>query len=122
MADHSLLQDKAADLGRLIGQSAEYQAVKRAGEALNADREAVTLLQQMERLQSEAQRMIQRGEQPDEEMERQLDELLGKIQGNSLYQRMAASEENFNKLMLRVNDWIGDGIRKGAASSIITLG
>ncbi|MFL5580013.1 MAG: YlbF family regulator [Gemmatimonadaceae bacterium] len=122
MADITLLQEKAADLGRLIGQSAEYQAVKRAGEALNADREAVALLQQMERLQTDAQRMIQRGEQPGEEMERQLDELLGKIQGNSLYQRMAASEENFNKLMQRVNEWIGEGIRKGATSSIITLG
>src|SRR5215211_7937793 len=122
MADIALLQEKAADLGRLIGQSAEYQAVKRAGEALNADREAVALLQQMERLQTDAQRMIQRGEQPGEEMERQLDELLGRIQGNSLYQRMAASEENFNKLMQRVNEWIGEGIRKGATSSIITLG
>ena len=122
MADITLLQEKAADLGRLIGQSAEYQAVKRAGEVLNADREAVALLQQMERLQTDAQRMIQRGEQPGEEMERQLDELLGKIQGNSLYQRMAASEENFNKLMQRVNEWIGEGIRKGATSSIITLG
>jgi cell fate (sporulation/competence/biofilm development) regulator YlbF (YheA/YmcA/DUF963 family) len=122
MADQTLLQEKAADLGRLIGQSAEYQAVKRAGEALNADREAVALLQQIERLQTDAQRMIQRGEQPGEEMERQLDELLGKIQGNALYQRMAVSEENFNKLMLRVNEWIGEGIRKGATSSIITLG
>jgi len=122
MADHTLLQDKAADLGRLIGQSAEYQAVKRAGEALNADREAVTLLQQMEKLQTDAQRMIQRGEQPGEEMERQLDELLGQIQGNALYQRMAASEENFNKLMHRVNEWIGEGSREGATSSIITLG
>jgi cell fate (sporulation/competence/biofilm development) regulator YlbF (YheA/YmcA/DUF963 family) len=122
MADQTLLQEKAADLGRHIGQSAEYQAVKRAGEALNADREAVALLQQMERLQTDAQRMIQRGEQPGEEMERQLDELLGKIQGNALYQRMAVAEENFNKLMLRVNEWIGEGIRKGATSSIITLG
>ena len=122
MSDHTLIQDKASDLGRLIGQSAEYQAVKRAGEALNSDREAVTLLQQMEKLQNDAQQMIQRGEQPGEEMERQLDDLLGKIQGNSLYQRMAASEENFNKLMQRVNEWIGEGIRKGATSSIITLG
>ena len=122
MSDHTLLQDKASDLGRIIGQSAEYQAVKRAGEALNADRDAVTLLQQMEKLQTDAQRMIQRGEQPGEEMEKQLDELLQKIQGNGLYQRMAVSEENFNKLMHKVNEWIGQGIQKGATSSIITLG
>lgn len=122
MSDHTLLQEKAVDLGRIIGQSAEYQAVKRASEALNADREAVTLLQQMEKLQAEAQRLIQRGEQPGEDMERQLDELLQKIQGNALYQRMAVAEENFNKVMQRVNEWIGQGIQKGATSSIITLG
>ena len=30
-----------------------------------------------------------------------------------------AAQENFDKLMLRVNQWIGDGIRAGATSPII---
>jgi hypothetical protein len=54
-------------------------------------------------------------------MEQQLDELLGKVQGNATYQRAVVSQENFDKLMMRVNDWILDGIKKGAASPIITL-
>jgi hypothetical protein len=66
--------------------------------------------------------MIARGEQPTEEMERKLDELLGQVQGNRVYQSVAVSQENFDKLMMRVNEWILDGIRKGAQSSIITLG
>ena len=116
-----MLQDKAVELGRLIGQSPEYQALKRANDALQNDREAATLLRQMEQLRVDAQRMIERGEQPTEEMERQLDELLGKVQVSGSYQRAIAAQENFDKVMMKVNDMIMEGIKKGATSSIITL-
>lgn len=114
-----MLEDKAKDLGRSIGQSEEYKAVKRTSEALSNDREAATLLRQMEQIRQEAQAQIDRGEQTPEAAERQLDELLQQVQGNAAYQRAVAAQENFDKLMLRVNQWIGDGIRAGATSSII---
>ena len=117
-----MLQDKAIELGRFIGQSDEYKAVKRTSDALNEDREAITLIRGMERLRTEAQAMIERGENPTPEMEQQLDELLSKVQVNATYQRAIAAQDNFDKLMLRVNEWISEGIRKGASSSIITLG
>lgn len=117
-----MLEDKAKELGRLIGQSTEYQAVKRANDSLNNDRDAVALLRQLEQLRADAQRMIERGEQPTSDMERQLDDLLGKVQVNPVYQGVVAAQENFDKVMLRVNEWILEGIRKGAASPIITLG
>jgi len=117
-----MIEDKAKDLGRLIGQSSEYQAVKRASDALNEDKDTVGLLQKMEQLRVDAQRMMQRGERPTEEMERQLDALLGQIQGRPTYQRLLVAQENFDKVMGRVNDWILEGIEKGATSSIITLG
>ena len=116
-----MIEDKAKDLGRLIGQSSEYQAVKRASDALNEDKDTVGLLQKMEQLRVDAQRMMQRGERPTEEMERQLDTLLGQVQGRSSYQRLLVAQENFDKIMGRVNDWILEGIEKGATSSIITL-
>jgi cell fate (sporulation/competence/biofilm development) regulator YlbF (YheA/YmcA/DUF963 family) len=118
----SVLEDKAKELGRMIGQSSEYQAVKRANDALNNDRDAVTLLRQMEQLRLDAQRMIERGERPTPDMESQLDRLLEQVQVNPLYQSMAIAQENFDKIMVRVNEWILDGIQKGATSSIITLG
>ena len=117
-----MIEDKAKDLGRLIGQSSEYQAVKRASDALNEDKDTVALLQKMEQLRVNAQRMMQRGERPSEEMERQLDSLLGEVQGRAAYQRLLVAQENFDKIMGRVNDWILEGIEKGAASPIITLG
>lgn len=116
-----MLEDKARELGRVIGQSPEYQAVKRSSEALNGDREAVTILQQMEKIRTDAQQMIARGEQPTEEMEVELDELLSKVQSNPVYQRAISAQENFDKIMYQVNNWIMDGMKKGATSSIITL-
>jgi cell fate (sporulation/competence/biofilm development) regulator YlbF (YheA/YmcA/DUF963 family) len=118
----SALEQKARELGRLIGQSAEYQALKRSNESLTGDRDAVTVLQRMEELRQTAQRMIDQGQEPTPEMERELDELLGKVQGSMNYQRAVASQENFDKIMLQVNAWIAEGIRSGATSSIITLG
>ena len=117
-----MIEDRARDLGRLIGQSTEYQTVKRAGSALDEDRETVELLRQMERLRLDAQQMLQRGERPTAEMEQQLDALLSQVQGRATYQRLLVAQENFDKLMSRVNDWILEGIEKGAASPIITLG
>lgn len=117
-----MLNERATELGRLLGQSPEYQAVKRASDALSQDTEAVALLEQMERLRRDAQMAIQRGEQPTAEMEQQLDALLSKIQVNATYQRVLVANENFDKVMVQVNQWILDGIKKGAASSIITLG
>ena len=117
-----MLEEKAKELGRMIGQSAEYQAVKRANDALGQDEGAVALLKQMEQLRMNAQQMIQRGERPTEQMEKDLDSLLGQVQSQMVYQRLVSAQENFDKLMGRVNEWIVDGIEKGATSSIITLG
>jgi cell fate (sporulation/competence/biofilm development) regulator YlbF (YheA/YmcA/DUF963 family) len=117
-----MIEDKAKELGRLIGQSNEYKEVKRASDALNEDKDTVALLQRMDQLRVEAQRMIQRGERPTQEMEQELDRLLVQVQGRSAYQRLLVAQENFDKTMGRVNDWILDGIEKGVASPIITLG
>jgi cell fate (sporulation/competence/biofilm development) regulator YlbF (YheA/YmcA/DUF963 family) len=117
-----MLDQKARELGRLIGQSSEYQGLRRANEGLSSDAEAVTLLRRMEELRVSAQRMIERGESPPETMERELDDLLAKVQVNPTYQRAIVAQENFDKLMVQVNTWIAEGIKSGAASPIITLG
>ena len=117
-----MVDEKAKELGRLIGQSKEYQELKRANDALGQDPEAVKLLKEMEQLRRDAQKMIERGERPTEEMERKLDDLLSKVQVQAPYQRLISSQENFDKLMSRVNEWILEGIEKGAASRISMVG
>jgi cell fate (sporulation/competence/biofilm development) regulator YlbF (YheA/YmcA/DUF963 family) len=66
--------------------------------------------------------MMQQGQQPSEDLERQLDDLLQRVQGNDVYQQLVVAQENFDKVMSHVNEWMLDGIRRGAASPIITLG
>ena len=117
-----MLDDRARELGRLIGQSDQYKAVRRANDALGADKDAVTLLQRMEQLRVQASDMMERGEQPTAEMEAELDGLLQRVQVNPLYQRMMVAQENFDKIMVQVNQSILEGIKKGATSGIITLG
>ena len=70
------LEEKARDVGRTIGQSAEYQALRRADDALRGDSEALDTLRRMEQLRLDAHKALERGERPTEEMERQLDTLL----------------------------------------------
>ncbi len=117
-----MLEDKAKDLGRLIGQSSEYQAMKRTAEALQEDAEARTVLTAIEKLRADAQQLIAQGQNPPAEMEDQLDQLLTKVQASMSYQRAIAAQENFDKLMTQVNQYISEGIRAGAASPIIVLG
>ena len=117
-----MLDHKAKELGRLIGQSDEYKALKRSNDGLGGDKEAVTMLRRMEELRQTAQQMIEGGQEPTADMERELDELLSRVQVNPTYQRAVVAQENFDKLMMQVNTWIGEGIRTGAASPIITLG
>lgn len=116
-----MIDQKAKDLGRLLGQSDEYKALKRANDDLGQDRDAVANLQRMETLRRDAQRMLQAGQEPSQEMEQELDDLLGKVQVTTGYQRAIAAQENFDKLMMQVNQWIAEGIKSGAASPIITL-
>jgi cell fate (sporulation/competence/biofilm development) regulator YlbF (YheA/YmcA/DUF963 family) len=116
------IEDKAKDLGRLIGQSTEYQALKRANDGLAGDKDAIGVLQRMEQLRMDAHRMMEKGERPTPEMEQELDGLLQKVQVNTTYQRLLVAQENFDKTMARVNDWILEGIERGSTSSIITLG
>jgi cell fate (sporulation/competence/biofilm development) regulator YlbF (YheA/YmcA/DUF963 family) len=117
-----MIEEKGRELGRHIGQSREYQELKRANDALAQDQEAVKLLKQMEALRGDAQRMIERGQRPTPDMEKQLDDLLSKVQVQPVYQRLLSAQENFDKLMQRVNELILEGIEKGAASPIIMLG
>ena len=117
-----MLEDKARELGRIIGQSDEYKAVKRSTDALNGDGEAMKLLARLEELRAEAGQLMQQGQQPTQAMEEELDSLLGTVQSNPLYQSAVSAQENFDKIMYQVNNWILEGIKKGSTSSIITLG
>ncbi|HEV8509160.1 MAG TPA: YlbF family regulator [Gemmatimonadales bacterium] len=117
-----MLEEKAEELGRVLGQTDEYKALRRATEALRDDQAVQKVLAEAERLAQDIERVAQQGKEPTKEQVEQYDRALQSVQGNPVYQQMVAAQANFEKLMARINARIYEGIKKGAASPIITLG
>lgn len=116
-----MLDDKALDLGRMIGQSPEYQALRRAEQAMRADQDAVTRLERIQDLARQVDLAISRGELPDEATTQSYERAVRELELSATGQSYVVARANFDKLMARVNQQISQGIEKGATSSIITL-
>ena len=117
-----MLEDKAEELGRLLGQTEEYKALRRASDRLREDVAVQKIIAEAEQLAQEIERVAQQGQEPTKEQVEQYDKALQGVQGNPVYQQMVAAQANFEKLMSKINARIYDGMKKGSASPIITLG
>lgn len=113
------ITEKAEELGRLISQTAEYRYLQAAHRDMSDDREATELINRARDLQDRALSHLERGEQPPEELRKGLDEVREEIQGKTRYQSLVAAQSNFDKLMDRVNQAIGRGMKKGEESRIV---
>lgn len=114
-----ILRDKARELGRMLGQSSEYQALNKAREVLSNDRAAVTSLNRLAELEDSLASSLQRGEEPAEEVRTEYETVFSELQASPIYQNVVAAQSNFDKVLTRVNEDIGMGIDSGAQSRII---
>jgi len=114
-----LIWEKARDVGRLIAQSDEYGAFKRASQRLSDDREAVSRLNRLQSLEEGFQTALQQGAEPSLEEQQEYQRLAEEVQVMPGYQSLAAAQSNFDRLMLRVNEEIARGIEAGEQSRII---
>jgi cell fate (sporulation/competence/biofilm development) regulator YlbF (YheA/YmcA/DUF963 family) len=117
-----VIWDKAQDLGRQIGQSSEYQALKRAEASLREDQETVTKLDQIQTLARKVDQAIAQGQMPDQPTADAYESAVRELETSPVGQAYVVARANFEKLMARMNQQISEGLEKGAASSIITLG
>jgi cell fate (sporulation/competence/biofilm development) regulator YlbF (YheA/YmcA/DUF963 family) len=113
------IQERARDVGRLIAQTDEYQALRRANQRVGEDRNTVSLLNQLSELQESLTESIRRGVEPTEQQANEYEHLLGELQSRSDYQAVVAAQANFDRLMMRVNEEIARGIEAGEQSRII---
>jgi cell fate (sporulation/competence/biofilm development) regulator YlbF (YheA/YmcA/DUF963 family) len=113
------IQEKAREVGRLLAQTSEYQALKRANDRLEEDREAAPLLGRLATLQDDFARALRRGVEPPEEQQTEYEQLLDQVQTMSVYQGVVAAQSNFDRLMMRINEEIARGIEAGEQSRII---
>jgi cell fate (sporulation/competence/biofilm development) regulator YlbF (YheA/YmcA/DUF963 family) len=117
-----VIWDKAQDLGRLIGQSAEYQALRRAETSLRDDKETVAKLDQIQTLARQVDQMVSSGQMPDQATAESYETAVRDLEMSPAGQAYVVARSNFEKLMAKVNQQISEGMEKGATSSIITLG
>jgi cell fate (sporulation/competence/biofilm development) regulator YlbF (YheA/YmcA/DUF963 family) len=117
-----VIWDKAQDLGRLIGQSAEYQALRRAESTLREDKDTVAKLDQIQTLARQVDQMVSSGQMPDQVTAESYETAVRDLEMSPVGQAYVVARANFEKLMTKVNQQISEGMEKGAASSIITLG
>ena len=116
-----VIWDKAQELGRLIGQSTEYQALRRAEGSLREDKDTVARLDQIQQLARQVDQTIAQGQMPDPAVAEQYETAVRELETSVSGQAYVVARTNFDKLMAKVNEQISQGIEKGAASKIITL-
>jgi cell fate (sporulation/competence/biofilm development) regulator YlbF (YheA/YmcA/DUF963 family) len=119
---NEVMLEKAKDVGRLLGQSDQYKALQRARQQLNEDREAVELVNRLAELERDLQGSLQKGEEPTAEQQKEYEETFSRLQSGSTYQALVSAQSNFDRVLQKVNEQIGEGIDAGSKSSIIMPG
>jgi cell fate (sporulation/competence/biofilm development) regulator YlbF (YheA/YmcA/DUF963 family) len=114
-----ILSLKAQELGRLLGQSQEYQAVTRAQKQLTDDGRAVAAMGRLSELENEVTASLQNGLEPPDAIKDEYERVFSELQSSPVYQAYVAAQSNFDKQLVRVNEEISRGIESGSRSRII---
>jgi cell fate (sporulation/competence/biofilm development) regulator YlbF (YheA/YmcA/DUF963 family) len=113
------IYDMAKDLGNALARTDEYQALRKAAEAVDADRELVELRNQLQALESRMEASLRAGQQPDDASQEAYQKAAEELQGKAAFQRLVAAQSNFDKVMYKVNETMARGLQDGAKSRII---
>lgn len=114
-----MIAERARELGRHLSQTEEYRAVHRSREAVDGDRDLVTLLNRLLELEDTVASELRRGETPAVETQEEYERIYSEVQASPVYQRLVAAQSNFDKVLMRVNEEIARGMEAGAQSRII---
>lgn len=113
------IYDMARDLGGALARTDEYQALKRASDAAEEDRELVELRNEIGAIEAELEAHVRAGREPTDELKERYADAAGKLQALPSFQRVVAAQSNFEKVMYKVNETVAKGIEEGAQSRII---
>jgi cell fate (sporulation/competence/biofilm development) regulator YlbF (YheA/YmcA/DUF963 family) len=117
----TVINEKAKELGRMIGQSEEYRALRRSESTLREDKDTVARLEAIQTMATQVDQAMASGEQPDEETMTTYQKEVQALETSPTGQAYVVARSNFDKLMATVNKDISEGIEAGSTSNIITL-
>lgn len=116
-----MIEEKAQELGRLIGQSSEYQVLRRAEKLLQEDAATRGRLEKIDALARKIDEQVAQKKLPEEGTMTEYEAAVRELETSPEGQAYVVSRANYEKLMARVNQNMASGIERGATSSIITL-
>ncbi len=116
------IRERARELGRLIGQTSEYQAVERARAAVSDDRTLSATINRLAQLEAEIGASLRGGDEPADATKEAYEKEFSALQASPVYQALVAAQTNFDTLLASVNDQVTQGITTGAQSRIILPG
>ncbi len=113
------MMEMAKDLGKLLAQTEEYQALKQTVSGSGDNRELAELRTELEDLEGQIEAALRGGNEPNEELKAGYEAAVGRLQASATYQRLVSAQANFDKVLLKVNHTIQEGITEGSESRII---
>jgi cell fate (sporulation/competence/biofilm development) regulator YlbF (YheA/YmcA/DUF963 family) len=116
-----MIEEKAQELGRLIGQSPEYQTLRRAEKALQEDAPTRIRLEKIDHLARRIDEQVAQKKIPEEATMMEYETAVRELETSPEGQAYVVARANYEKLMAKVNQNMAAGIERGAQSSIITL-
>jgi len=116
-----MIEEKAQELGRLIGQSPEYQTLRRAEKTLQEDVETRTRLEKIDQLARLIDEQVAQRKVPEEQTVLEYETAVRDLEVSQQGQSYVIARANYEKLMTKVNQQMSAGIERGATSSIISL-
>jgi cell fate (sporulation/competence/biofilm development) regulator YlbF (YheA/YmcA/DUF963 family) len=113
------IYEMAKELGGALARTEEYQALKRASEAAEEERDLVELRNRIGSIEAELEATLRAGKEPADELKERYAAAAEELQAMPAFQRVVAAQTNFEKVMYKVNETVAKGIEEGASSRII---
>ncbi|MCE5272717.1 YlbF family regulator [bacterium] len=114
------IETEARQLGRLIAQTPEYRYYESSSRSVGDDQEMRDLVTRLQQLEESINHLVHSGQPVPDQDKTEYESVLADLQGRTNFQALISSQENYLKLMNKVNEYIAEGIREGGQSRIIT--
>lgn len=107
-----LVKKKARELGREIRNTPEFKELQQAERSLQDDQSAVQLITNLQELQQQMAFAQKAGTKPSPEQVSQFNDMQEQMKTNITVRSLLKAREEFDKLIVSVNEAISEGITK----------
>jgi cell fate (sporulation/competence/biofilm development) regulator YlbF (YheA/YmcA/DUF963 family) len=113
------IYEMARELGGALARTDEYQALRRAMDAADEDRDLVEMRNRIQGLEDQLEASLRAGQEPPDDLKKSYSEAADELQVMPAFQRLVSAQTNFEKVMYKVNETVAKGIEEGAQNRII---